>query len=77
MVDGGFGDAFGAFAGGEEDDFALFGVVAGFGVALVELFNQELLLVHVLGAHGFRLGFPFGDATGEIAGRFGSNDRRY
>ena len=55
MVGGGFGDAFGAFAGREEDDFALFGVVAGFGVALVEFLDEEVLLVHVLSANGFRL----------------------
>ena len=77
MVSGGFGDAFGAFAGGKEDDFALFGVVAGFGVAFVELLNEEDLLVHVLGADGFGLGFSFGDAFGEIAGRVGGDDRRY
>ena len=76
-VGGGGGEFFGAFAGGGEDDFAFFGVDAGAGVALVELFDEELLFVEVLGADGFRGGFAFGDALGKVAGRFGAVDWRY
>lgn len=76
-VGGGLGEFFGAFAGGGEDDFALFGVVAGADVALVELFEEELLSVEVLRADGFRGGLAFGDAFGEVAGRIGGADWRY
>ena len=76
-VGGGFGELFAAFAGGGEDDFAFFGVVPDARVALVELFDKELLFIEVLGADGFRGGFALGDALGKVAGRLGAVDWRY
>jgi len=71
-------EAFGAFAGGAEEDLAGFAILAGLDAFGPDLLDADALLVEILQTDGFAGGFAVGGLAGEAGRGFGAgSDGRY